>query len=47
MKNPIFDVSVFFQGGHIENGRFDQFLHRNLTGNTSYLKEQKKKNAIE
>ena len=42
MKIPIFYVSAFFHGGHIENGRFHPFLHQNATGNTSHLKEQKK-----
>ena len=42
MKIPIFDVSTFFHGGHIENGQFDPFLHQNAAGNTSHLKEQKK-----
>ena len=42
MKIPIFDVSTFFHGALIENGRFDLFLHWNATGNTSHLKEQKK-----
>ena len=42
MKIPIYDVSTFFLDGHIENGRFDPFLHRNANGNMSHLKEQKK-----
>ena len=42
MKIPIFDFSTFFHGGHIENSRFDPFIHQNATGNTSHLKEQKK-----
>ena len=42
MNIPIFDVLTFFHGGHIENGRFDSFLHQSATGNTSHLKEQKK-----
>ena len=32
MKIPNFSVSAFFHGGHIENGRFDPYLHRNATG---------------
>ena len=42
MKIPNYDVSTFFLDGHIENGRFDPFLHRNANGNMSHLKEQKK-----